>query len=219
MAPSVQHGLASFQPNGMANGHGRSGFDVPPSTMAVQLINNLATNKPSQAPELDDLKRLMAEISESEGSQGLQEGAKTTLEHQHKLIYVFARAVLDRLCSEDPFSNIPQLVFQSFEAFDIFISTIKESPSVLEYTLPERQVLQQRGLEPLWIWLFPRVLAILGREGCEGLTDKIYEFFCVCFQVVARSPKLWDLNSNFFIYLKECIAGMHIPTPDSKFVS
>jgi serine/threonine-protein kinase ATR len=210
MAPPVHNGQKDLQPNGYANGHARTVYDAPPSTMAVQLINNLATsNKPLREPELDDLKRLMAEISELESSPDLLADVKVKLEHKHKLIYVFTRAVLERLCSNDPFNNVSQLVSQSSEAFDIFISAIKEAPSVLEYTLSNGQLLQNRAQEPLWVWLFPRVLAILGRQGCECLTDKIREFFCVCFQIVSRSPKLWNLNSYFFMYLKECISGTY----------
>jgi serine/threonine-protein kinase ATR len=217
MAPPVRDGQDNLQPNSYGNGHARNVFEAPPSTMAVQLINNLASsnNKPSQQPQLDDLKRLMAEISETESSPNLRTDVKVKLEHKHKLIYVFARAVLDRLLSDDPFNNIAQLVSQSSEALEIFISAIREVPAVLEFVLPNGQVLQNRDKEPLWLWLFPKVLAILGRPGCEGLTDKIREFFCICFHMVARSPKLWHLNSNFFMYLKECITGMQNPVVGS----
>jgi serine/threonine-protein kinase ATR len=208
MAPPMRDGQDNLQSDGYDNGHARNVFEAPPSTMAVLLINNLATaNKPSHEPHLDDLKRLMAEVSETESSPSLQTDVKVKLEHKHKLIYVFARAVLDRLLSDDPFNNIPQLVSQSSEALEIFISAIREIPGVLGFALPDDQLLQNRDKEPLWLWLFPKVLAILGRQGCEGLTDKIREFFCVCFQVVARSPKLWYLNSDFFMYLKECVTG------------
>jgi serine/threonine-protein kinase ATR len=212
MAPPSRDGQNEMQPNGYTSGHSRNLFDAPPSTMAAQLINNLATSsKPSREPEQDELKRLMSEVSELENSPELLTDIKVKLAHKHKLIYVFARAVLERLCNDDPFINITQLVPQASEALDIFISAIREAPNVLEYLLPSCKAIQSRGQEPLWIWLFPRVLTLLGRQGCDALTGKIQEFFGVCFQVVSRSPKLWNLNFEFFTYLKGCIKGIFPP--------
>lgn len=190
--------------NGYANEE-MGGFEAPPSTMAAQLINNLSTtNKPSREPEQDDLKRLMTEVSELENSSTELSNLDVKLEHKHKLIYVFARAVLERLSNDDPFINTAQLVSQASEALDIFTSTIRETPAVLAYVLTPQETLQARGQEPLWMWLFPRVLTLLGRRECEDLTDKIKSFFSTSFQAVAQSPKIWYLSSLFFSYLKEC---------------
>ncbi|TVY28597.1 Protein kinase [Lachnellula hyalina] len=192
------------------------GFEAPPSTMAAQLINNLSTtNKPSREPEQDDLKRLMTEVSELENSSTKLSNLDVKLEHKHKLIYVFARAVLERLSNDDPFINTAQLVSQASEALDIFTSTIRETPAVLTYILKPQETLQARGQEPLWMWLFPRVLTLLGRRECEDLTDKIKSFFSTSFQAVAQSPKLWYLSSLFFSYLKECASHMlnHLQNP------
>jgi len=103
--------------------------------------------------------------------------------------------------------DVQMVVSQAFEALDVFISIVKEVPDVLAYCLPPASTLQGRGGEPLWIWLFPRILALLGRSKCENLTEKIKDFFYVSFQAVSRSPKLWNLTSFFFCYFKECAAG------------
>lgn len=185
-------------------------FEAPPSTMATQLINNLATaNRTSRAPEQDDLKRLMSEVSDMENRASELSNPDDKLEHKHKLIYVFARAVLERLSSDDPFMNTSQLVSQAVEALDIFMSAVREAPAVLSYVLNAGEVLQARGQEPLWNWLFPRILTLLGRREYDALTEKIKDFFYVCFQVVSRSPKLWNLNHYFFYYLKECASSTY----------
>ncbi|KAG9237915.1 protein kinase-like protein rad3 [Amylocarpus encephaloides] len=206
MALSLRNGVSNGVTNGDAMEISIGGFDAPPSTMAAHLISNLTTtNRPSREPEQDDLKRLMSEISERENSLHELTDVKPVLEHKHKLIYVFTRAVLERLNNDDPFVNVDQLISQASEALDIFMSTIKETPAVLDYVLPPEAVLQARGREPLWAWLFPKVLSLLGRRGCDKLTQKIDIFFYVCFQSISRSPKLWNLSSSFFSYLKECI--------------
>ncbi|TVY82181.1 Protein kinase rad3 [Lachnellula suecica] len=190
--------------NGNTNGDS-GGFEAPPSTMAAQLISTLSTtNKPSKEPEQDDLKRLMTEVSELENSSNELANINIKLQHKHKLIYVFARAVLERLSNDDPFMNTPQLVNQASEALDIFTAAIAETPAVLGYVLSPQETLQTRGQEPLWMWLFPRVLTLLGRRECDTLTKKFKSFFFASFQAVARSPQIWGLSSIFFSYLKEC---------------
>jgi serine/threonine-protein kinase ATR len=195
-------------PRAAMNGYGmedHGAFEAPPSTMAAQLINNLSTtNKPSREPEQDDLKRLMTEVSDLENSSTELSNVDVKLEHKHKMIYVFARAVLERLSNDDPFINTAQLVSQASEALDIFTSTIRETPAVLSYVLKPQETLQARGQEPLWMWLFPRVLTLLGRRECDDLTEKIKSFFSASFRAVAQSPKIWYLSSSFFSYLKKC---------------
>lgn len=189
---------------------GSEADEAPPPTMAVQLINNLSTsNKPSRKVEQDDLQRLMSEVSSLENNTAELTSIEAKLEHKHKLIYVFGLAVLERLTTDDPFMNIRSLLLQASEALDIFMSTIRETPEVLAYVIKPDSTLRGRGKEPLWIWLFPRVLTLLGRRQCESLTEKIKDLFYVSFQAVARSTKLWDLASYFFIYLKECVISTH----------
>lgn len=195
------------------SGGGQSDFEPPPSTMAAQLISNIsAINKPSpQASQKDNLKALMLEVSSTENSAQAFTDLQAKLQHKHKLIYVFARSVLERLASDDPFMDIKMVVSQAFEALDVFIGIVKEVPDVLAFRLggDEGRMIEGRGCEPLWIWLFPRILALLGRDKCDGLTEKIKDIFYVSFQAVSSSPKLWNLTSFFFCYLRECAAGMY----------
>ena len=196
-----------------ANGHRLDGqpngeFEPPPSTMAAQLISSISTAKPSRPAEQDDLQKLMSEVSALENNGTGQDNLEAKARHKHKLIYVFARAVLERLAQDDPFMNVQEVVGHAADALDIFMNTIKENPTVLGYVLAPGENLQTRRQEQLWIWLFPKVLTLLGRRGCDPLTEKIKDFFYVSFQAVARSPKLWNLSSFFFCYLKECATSM-----------
>jgi serine/threonine-protein kinase ATR len=188
-------------------------YDVPPSTMAAQLINNLSTTEePSRPAENNDLKRLMEEVLEQDANES--DDVVSKLEQKHKLIYVFARAVLERLSTDDPFMNQEQLVGQASDALDIFTVAVRELPGVLEYALPAGVDLHSRGQEPLWTWLFPRVLMLLGRRNCEKLTEKIKDFFYISFQAAGGSPQHWNLTSFIFTYLRECVTSMYIFSPN-----
>ena len=210
MAPKSLNPVASLRANTTDNA---SDFEPPPSTMAAQLINNLsASTEPFRRPsDQDALKALMLEVSSTENSAVPFHSRSAKLAHKHKLIYVFARSVLERLASDDPFLDVPTVVAQAYEALDVFIGIVKESPEVLvwkEEGEEKDERIQGRGREPLWVWLFPRILALLGRQRCDGLGEKIKDFFYVSFQAVARAPKLWNLTSFFFCYLKGCASGM-----------
>ncbi|TGO14465.1 hypothetical protein BTUL_0052g00020 [Botrytis tulipae] len=183
-------------------------WEAPPSTMAAQLINNLSTKKQSRQVEHDDLQLLMTEVSCRENDTSDFTDPEAMLEHKHKLLYVVAKVVLEKLNKDDPFMNVQNVTNQACEALDVFTSTVKDVPNILYHvSIPDRP-LKSRGLEPFWIWLFPRVLACLGRQDSRKLTAKIEAFFSTSFEVVGRSPRLWDLSSSFFIYLKDSVASI-----------
>jgi serine/threonine-protein kinase ATR len=183
--------------------------EAPPSTMAAQLINNLSsTNKQSRQGGQDDLKALV-ELSRMANDAEELKSLDSKIEHNHMLIYVFTRLVLEPLVTDDPFMDVQNVVSQAADALDAFISAIKETPIVLS-CIPRPESLQSRGEEPLWAWLFPRLLGLLGRRRCDTLTEKIKDLFFVSFQAVSRFPTLWILASQFFSYLKLCAASMFI---------
>ncbi|OWP07483.1 protein kinase rad [Marssonina coronariae] len=214
MAPISRN--TDSRPHSHANGdNGIAGLNPPPSTMAAQLINNLSTagNAPSRHADAGGLQSLMNEVAnvetraaqQLEAEPGFIEDLDVKLERKHKLIYVFARALLERVASDDPFKVLAQLVKQTHEALDLFLATLREIPEVLDYTLSDDERFPGRGSEPLWKWLFPRLLALLGRRGCENLTKKIHSIFCASYDGLAQSPKLWHLSSSIFRYLKDCV--------------
>ena len=212
MAPASRGQVATNKPSSQGDGAAHDDFELPPSTMAAQLISNLSTtNKPSRQSEQEDLKKLMDEVSNQEASLTEFANHEAKMEHKHKLIYVFARAVLERLAGDDPFLDIQKIVPQAADALEIFMSTIKDTPQVLIYCAGSESELLSRGHEPLWFWLFPRVLALLGRLNCDLLTEKIKDFLYVCFEEVTRSPILWSQSSFFFCYFKECVTSMCSP--------
>ena len=184
--------------------------DVPPSTLAANLANNLSHNrKQSKNEELEDFQRLLLEVSEHESNPSTSNSVEALLKHHHKLIYVVARAVLEVLVKDSGLFN-DQLLQQASEGLDILVATIKETPEVLAHVAGQHAHFHSGINVPLWLWLFPRVLALVGRQRCEKLQNKITEFFKVCFCAVSRSLQLWTLNSSFFIYLRHCANGKYM---------
>jgi serine/threonine-protein kinase ATR len=209
MAPVPRGNGVTNDPDGQMNRTARSN-DAPPSTLAAHLVNNLSTSRrPSKNQEHEDFQLLLTEVSKYE--EGAQENVtvEAVVEHHHKRIYVVVKAVLEILTKEGPISNEQDLIQQASDGLQILIATIKETPGVLEHVAGPQSGLHSGVNVPLWIWLFPRLLSLIGRQRCQALQQSISEFFLEAFNVVARSPQLWALNSSFFRYLQHCA--------DSKF--
>ncbi|KAI1003089.1 Protein kinase [Podosphaera aphanis] len=180
--------------------------DIPQSSMVALLINKVTTaNRPSPQAEPDELQRLTTEVSDFENNATKIDDPSIHLKHKHKLIYVLSLAVLERFKKDDnPFVNYEELVDQASESLDLFCMNIDASPMVLSYVLAPGESFMGRGTEPLWIWLFPKILSLLGRRRCECLSKKITNLFHVSFKAVFRVPRLWHLSSQFFRYLMQC---------------
>ncbi|RKF54549.1 Protein kinase rad3 [Golovinomyces cichoracearum] len=198
--------------------HNQVGDDVPPSSTAVQLISKVTiAQKSSPQVQSDELQRLTTEVSDFENSAFKTDDPELRICHVHKLIYVLSRAVLERIGKNDLSIKIDELVCQAGESLDLFNLNIEASPTVLTYTLAAGECFQSRGTEPLWAWLFPRVLCLLGHPKCSFLAKKIQEFFKVSFQSVNRSLRLWNLGPLFFEYLKQCVSNSLALIGENKF--
>ncbi|KAL2062316.1 hypothetical protein VTL71DRAFT_6582 [Oculimacula yallundae] len=211
MAPIARSTASSRRPNGQTNGE----MLLPPSTMAAQLISDISTkaNNPSKEKDPDGLQQMMIEVSLEEAEFEAQiksdptftEEMDVKLERKHKLIYAFTCALLEKLTSDDPFLDLKECVQQGKEALEVYVGILKEFPQLLAYIPPAGRPLKGRGTGPLCIWLIPRVLVLLGRKGCETLTENIEILFHVFFEIIPQYPNLWCWESILFGHLKGCV--------------
>jgi serine/threonine-protein kinase ATR len=187
------------QVNGLAHSQ-----DAPPPTLAANFASNLSTTRrPSRHDNHDDFQQLLAEVSKYEGSLHGPVSIGEQMEHCHELIYVVIVGVLEKLTKSNA-SIDEQELQKASEGLDVLIVKIKELPVVLDQ-VPGPRVQQLSGSDaPLWFWLFPQILALVGSKRCETLQDKIRDFFKVSFIEVSNTLQLWALNSAFFCYLRHC---------------
>jgi hypothetical protein len=203
MASFAGGAATESQHNGQVNGIAKM-QDAPPSTLAANFASNLShTRRASKNEEHEDFQRLLLEVSKYEQNMSDETPRVTVIGHHHKLIYVVAKAVLEVLTKDHGLFN-EHLLQQASEGLDILIATIKDTPEVLCHVAGQQAHLQSGSNVPLWTWLFPRILALVGRQQCQTLQEKITTFFETCFSAVSKSLQLWALNSSFFLYLRHC---------------
>lgn len=175
----------------------------PPSTLAAQLVDTIPTPaaRSSHPDETNELKRLFAVIERIKNQPELVKTDQEKIEHNHTLIYVYTRVVLEALQWDDPFARNAALVSEASKALNFLQVTIDETPAVLTYTASDEAFLF-RGREPLWLWLLPRVLRMLGSERCILLTSAIEHLCSSVFHHASRLSSLWELGPRILLYLQ-----------------
>lgn len=209
MAPVARNHTTKPHANGKSE-HVEPGHDAPSSTLAANLVNNLTnTRKPAKNDEQEDFQQLLLELSENPDGDGLLDDDRRKIEHQHKLIYVVAKAVLTPLSKDGLFSHSEQQLQQGSEALDIITATIKETPEVLIHIAGSGAHLQSGSKVPLWLWLFPQILPLLARRRCVKLRDKVKDLLDRCFHVSQSLPVFWGVTKSMFTFLRYCAEGKY----------
>jgi serine/threonine-protein kinase ATR len=185
------------------NGFPNLANQPPPSTLAAQLVDNISTPaaRSSHPDETNELKRLFAVIERIKNQPNLLKTDQERIEHNHILIYVYTRVVLEGLQWDDPFAKNAKLVSEASKALNFLEVTINETPTVLTYVADEKAFLF-RGREPLWLWLLPRVLRMLGSEPCIPLTSAIEHLCGSLFHATSRHSSLWELGPQILLYFQ-----------------
>lgn len=178
----------------------------PPSTLAAQLVENIsASSKSSKSDENSELKGHFAVIQRVKDDPSLLKTLEERLEHNHMLIYVYSRVVLEGIRFDDPFIDTTHVRTEALKAINFLNFTIKETPGVLSLSAKEGEFLY-RGKEPLWVWLLPQLLRLLGHPLCLELTEAIEGLLQYVLLVVARNSSLWSSASPMLLYLRTVLS-------------
>jgi len=205
--PPESHGRPGYhRDTNMANGPVDNG--PPRSTLAAQLVENISpTAKATRPDETDELKRLFSIIEKVKNEPDLLQTPEEQVEHNHMLIYVYARVVLESLKWDDPFADQAALQADALKAINFIKVTVKETPDVLEYTTDGTSFLI-RGTEPLWLWILPKVLRMLGHAKWPALSPVI-EDFCR-FLLLPQNPNrtIRTVATPVIRYFQGVVGGM-----------
>lgn len=184
------------------------GNGPPPSTLAAQLVENIsASTKSARSDENSELKGLFAVIQKVKDNPDLLKSQEDRLEHNHMLVYVYCRVVLDTIKLEDPFLDKSHVRAEAQKAINFLRFTINETPTVLHYREDNSSFLF-RGEDALWIWLLPQLLRLLGHSKCVDLEGSIEGFLQYLLLVTARNGQLWGITSQMSLYLRAAFTGM-----------
>ncbi|KAH8885781.1 hypothetical protein GQ53DRAFT_797114 [Thozetella sp. PMI_491] len=183
-------------------GYGNGG--PPPSTLAAQLVENISstTTRSSRPDETGELKRLFDVIERVKNYPELLKSPAEREEHNHMLIYICARVNLEGPKWDLPSLDSTELAAEALKAVKFFQVTIQETPSVLTFAADPTAFLF-RGNEPLWVWLLPKVLKLLGHPDFASIKEAVEGFCGFVLSTVSQTGILWELASPLMSYFQE----------------
>jgi serine/threonine-protein kinase ATR len=205
---SASHGRLQEAPGQVARQNGET--NPPPSTLAAQLVENIstaATSKTTRSTENGEFKRLFATIENIKNNPDLLQTPEDRIRHNHMLIYVYFRAVLDALRPDDPFLDKERIRAEGSKAIHFFRLAVLETPSVLICSTEPDEFLS-RGSEPLWTWAFPKILRLLGHPLYHELSEPMTDLCRVIFKLCSRHTQLRHPVTSVVYYLREIVVGM-----------
>jgi serine/threonine-protein kinase ATR len=206
MADGFNFKAAASGAEGLNAGH-LNGGGPPPSTLAAQLVENISpTAKSSRSDENSELKGFFAVIQQVKDNPDVLKTPDDRVEHNHMLIYVYSRVVLESIRLDDPSLDRAQSLVEALKAINFLRFTIKETPLVLLYRVKNETYLY-RGQEPLWLWLIPQLLRLLGHTQGPDLDRHIEDFLQFLLAIVAHSGALWEIGTSLALYLRSCITS------------
>ena len=181
--------------------------EAPPSTLAARLVENISHSaKASRPDDVSELKRLSEIIERVKNNPAILETDEQRLEHNHLLIYVCGGVVFESLKWEEPFEDRVKLRDEALKAISFLNVTIRETPKVLICTT-DGQTFASRGKEPLWLWILPKVLRLLGYNKSLALTSAIESLFQHIIFLTTQHSSLWELGASLMLYFQTNLAG------------
>ncbi|KAK4042470.1 hypothetical protein C8A01DRAFT_44486 [Parachaetomium inaequale] len=190
-----------------------------------RLVENISASasKSSRPDETTELKRLFATIEKVKNDPACLKTHDERVEHNHLLIYVCGGVFLESLKLDDAFTDRERLRTDALKAVNFLRVTIKETPTVLQCTTDGKMFLG-RGREPLWVWILPKLLRMLGHRRCLGISGEIEELCQYVLLLAAGTTRLWELGRGLMEYFRASLGAIiarfksGIPSPGEKSI-
>ncbi|KAF1987090.1 hypothetical protein K402DRAFT_463189 [Aulographum hederae CBS 113979] len=174
--------------------------DLPPSTLAAKIVNNQSESNRLQEPEQRELFGTL--LQEYLNDPAVEESNVTT---NAQLIYAVGSAGLEGLLKDDPFSSHLR-VEQALTSLSVIQLTIGRNPEVLSYAEPQDS--ESIAKPPVFLWLLPKLLAMLGHKTLPSLQLKVEELLQLFVQTKGRSLALWKASLLMRRVYETCIADI-----------
>ncbi len=209
MAPAIGY-FAGHQRRVSTHHVHNASNDIPSSIRAVQTVSNLSTTTGHLKPEdRESFEQLLSEIlSSSDDGRGDGSAIETNLVTNYNLVTVVSRAGLENLVQDDPFSDADHLLSVASRSLSVLKIVFGKVPGVLFYA-PAPSTVTDSHQAPLYIWLLPRLLALIGRPQTDSLQFEIVDLLGFAVRSVAKLASPSGNAHKLVDYLKGCIRGMH----------
>jgi serine/threonine-protein kinase ATR len=164
------------------NGASNANHLLPPSTIAAQIVHN--HNRSNVARQEPEKEALFGQLLQEYLRNPMAEEA--TVETNAQLISVVAEAGLDVLVKDNPFAP-DTLIQQAKDSLTVISYTIEKIPGVLLFV-----GIGHPGDDlPLFLWLLPKILNLLGRRHMEVLQNDLCNVLTTSVQSLSKTTQFW----------------------------
>lgn len=185
--------------------------DPPQSTAAAQLVNHFTNrNKHPRVQDQETFRQLLREVLGTENDQNAHADAfETDINVNYKLIYVIVKAGLDVLTPDDPFGGSRELRLQAVESLSAIQHTIKRNPEVL-FVGPPFQEGDPKPQGPLYMWLIPKLLALISVRSDAGDTAGVIRLLETALVIERKTEVRKAGQPSVQRYMQLCVNGQII---------
>lgn len=177
---------------------------LAPSSIAAIFQNLSKVNGTPQLADRDEFQQLLAELLGSNDNDPSEVGAfEIDLSVNYRLIYIVTSAGLTILLQDDPFAVQEELVVQAVNSLLVIRMTIQRCPQVLFRPPPDQSQMDEPQQDPLFLWLLPRLLPLLGHPRGGKLSQDLLETLECIFVATTKVPDTWKYTTVLWSYL-EC---------------
>jgi serine/threonine-protein kinase ATR len=176
----------------------------PPSSSSIAAIvqnYSKAGDSASGIPGKDAFQQLLDEIisAEERDSNGYEEDITTN----YKVLQVVTTAGLSVLLEDDPFAQTEDLQQQASNCLLVIKLTIQRDPQVLFCKPPAENSQPEQPF--LYLWLFPRLIPLLGHVKARPLTGEFLDTIEAMFWAVSSRPENWKHLKTMTGFCRSCL--------------
>lgn len=193
----------------VTNGASLHDGDLPTSTLAAQLVDNLTrATQQSRHQDREDFEQLLR-IFETDSQNERLVDEPDSSDESIKLIDVVVKAGLDVLARDNPFEDRRVIIRQALRSLAVIEATLRRSPALL--FMPQTQdEPTTRFHSPLYAWLMPKLWTSLVLEADEEFHSAVSQ--CLA-SIIASGKKMRSKaprSQPLKRYVQGCIRGMSL---------
>lgn len=183
-----------------AQQHGKPNGDLPPSTLAAQIVqSHLKHDKRSQLSDRVDFRQLLEEL------QTLPDVDESDVQTNYVLVTVVAQAGLEASKGNDPFNQSSVSTEEVLASLDVIELVVRQNPDVLFY---EPEDVEGPGSQ-LSLTLLPKLFAMLRRRNDNDVVlRRVAKLLAAILLPFQQNPSRWNAFTTLLNLYRICVDGL-----------
>jgi len=198
MARTIPDGVVRSQQHGKSNG------ELPPSTLAAQIVqSHLKHDKSGRLADRVDFRQLLDEL------QTLPDVDGSDVQTNYVLITVIAQAGLEDSKGGDPFNHTNTSDQEVLASLDVVELVVRQNPDVLFH---EPQDTVEPGSQ-LCLTLLPKLFAMLNcRDNHDAVLHRVAQLLSSLLCMLQQNFERWNAFTKLMRLYRICVDGPDNPT-------